>query len=164
VMGERSLLSTAAGLLAEALFRQGDFEQAMLATVVSEQATSPDDVASQMLWLSVRAKVLAVRGELAEAEHLAREATQVAMATDYVNMVGDVHLDLAFVLSRAGKLDEAASAATTAAQLFGSKQNLPRAGRAQEIANELRAKGRSSSSWCRSPGPRLVGAPKVGSA
>jgi DNA-binding SARP family transcriptional activator len=138
LMGERSLLSTAAGLLAEALFRQGDFEQAMLATIVSEQATSHDDVASQMLWLSVRAKVLAVRGELREAEHLARDATQVAMATDYVNMVGDVHLDLAFVLSRAGKLEEAAAAATTAAQLFGSKQNLPRAGRAQEIAAGLR--------------------------
>jgi DNA-binding SARP family transcriptional activator len=137
-MGERWLLSTAAGLLAEALFRQGDFEQAMLATIVSEQATAPDDVASQMLWLSVRAKVLAVRGELAEADHLAREATRVATATDYVNMVGDVHLDLAFVLSRAGKLDEAAAAATTAAQLFGLKENVPSAGRAQEIANELR--------------------------
>jgi hypothetical protein len=53
-------------------------------------------------------------------------------------MTGDVQLDLAFVLSRAGKLDEAAAAATTAAQLFGSKQNLPRAGRAQEIATGLR--------------------------
>lgn len=137
-MGEHGLLSTAAGLLAEALFRQGDFEQAMLATIVSEEASAPDDPGSRMLWLSVRAKVLAVRGELDEAERLARDATQVAVATDLVNMVGDVHLDLAFVLSRAGKLDEASAAAATAARLFSSKENAPSAARAQEIVNALR--------------------------
>jgi DNA-binding SARP family transcriptional activator len=137
-MGERGLLSSAAGLLAEALFRQGDYEQAMLATMLSEDATAPDDATAETVWLGVRAKILAVRGDTADAESLARRAVAVAATTDFVNMIGDGHLDLAFVLARAGKLEEAIEAAEAAADLFAKKQNRPSFARAAGTVRTLR--------------------------
>ena len=63
-MGERNYISTTAAFLAEALYRQGRDEEAFRMTEESEQIAAADDVATQYLWRSVRAKLLARRGEL----------------------------------------------------------------------------------------------------
>lgn len=122
-MGERSLLSSAAALLAEILYRSGRLEEAMLMTTVSEAASAPDDVASQVAWRSVRAKVLAARGDLGPAERLAREAVTRGESTDYLNMRGEAHADLATVLRAAGKAEEADRALGAALDLFRRKGN-----------------------------------------
>ena len=70
-LGERYLLSSVAGLLAEAVFAQGRIDEAdALATETAELAAE-DDVDAQMLWRLTRARVLASRGEHEEAEMLA---------------------------------------------------------------------------------------------
>ena len=53
-----------------------------------------DDAMTQMLIRQVRAKVLARRGETAEAEPLAREAVEIGEGTDMINMQGDAYMDL----------------------------------------------------------------------
>lgn len=122
-MGERSMMSTAVALLAEALFRLDRLDEAMLATIVSEGATAPDDLASQMAWRGVRAKVLAARGDIREAERLAREGAAFADESDLLNMAADAHLDLAAVLRTAGRAAEAAEEAARAMNLYERKGN-----------------------------------------
>ncbi len=122
-MGERSLLSSAAALLAEILYRSGRLDEAMAMTTVSEAASAPDDVASQVAWRSVRAKVLAARGDLGPAERLAREAVARGEPTDYLNMRGEAHADLGTVLRAAGKVEEADRALEAALDLFRRKGN-----------------------------------------
>ncbi len=130
-MGERSMMSSAVAVLAEALFQQGKHDEAMLATMISEEATAEDDVASQMAWRGVRAKILAARGQLSEAKRLAREGVAHGERTDFLNMRGDAHLDLATVLEAAGESREAASEVEEAVRLFHRKGNLVSAARAQ---------------------------------
>jgi DNA-binding SARP family transcriptional activator len=123
-MGEQSMFSTAVALLGEALYRQGKLTEAMEATIASEIATAEDDVASQMAWRGVRAKVLASRGQIDDAERLAREGVAFADRSDLVNMVGDAHFDLGIVLRTAGKPDEAGAEFAAAADLYRRKGNV----------------------------------------
>ena len=58
-----SWLSTVAGILAEAVYAQGRYDEAMRFTRISEELAGAEDVYSHVLWRSVRAKVLARRGE-----------------------------------------------------------------------------------------------------
>ena len=136
-MGERSMMSTAVAMLAEALFRQGRSDEAMLATVASEAATAADDLASQMAWRGVRAKILALRGEHRQAEDLARTAVSFAEQTDLLNMAGDAHLDLATVLLAAGRDAEAEHALTDALTLYRKKENRVSAARAERMLEAL---------------------------
>jgi DNA-binding SARP family transcriptional activator len=128
-MGEQSMYSTAIALLAEAQYRQGRLDDALRSTMASEEMTADDDVASQMAWRGVRAKVLAARGELAEAERLAREGVAFADRSDLLNMAGDAHFDLAIVLVAAGKTSDAASELEAAAALYRRKGNVASLGR-----------------------------------
>lgn len=137
-MGERSNMSTGVAILGEALYRQGKYDEAMLATLVSQEATAEDDLASQMAWRGVRAKVLAVRGELREAERLAREGVAIADGTGFVSMAGDAHMDLAAVLEAAGRTREAAAEIEIAHGLYERKGNVVSAGAAAARLEELR--------------------------
>ena len=58
-MGERGFLSTIAGFLAQALCAQGEYDEAERFSRASEAAAAPDDVMSQVLWRTARAKVRA---------------------------------------------------------------------------------------------------------
>ena len=64
---------------------------------------------TQMLWRQARAKVLARRGEHAEAERLAREAVAIGQTTDDLDGQGDARADLATVLELAGRREESAA-------------------------------------------------------
>ena len=65
---------------------------------------------SEWLWRQVSARVLAHRGEHEEAGALAREAIGVLERTDGPTWQGDGYLDLADVLTAAGRIDEAVEA------------------------------------------------------
>ena len=84
-----------------------------------------------MLWRQVKAKVLARRGEHAEAERLAREAVAIGDETDMLDAQGDAYADLAEVLLLAGKPDEAAGALEQALERYERKGNLVSAERAR---------------------------------
>jgi class 3 adenylate cyclase/tetratricopeptide (TPR) repeat protein len=83
-LGERYLLSSVAGLLAEAVGAQGRLDEAEALARETSELAAEDDVDAQTLWRLAHAKVLARRGELTEAERLVREAVGLLEPTDYV--------------------------------------------------------------------------------
>jgi len=103
--GETGNLSSIAAYLAEALYAQGRLDEAGLATETSEFCAAEDDIHAQVGWRVARARVMARRGALEEAEALAREAAALAGETDYLNLQGDALAGLGEVLLVAGHPD-----------------------------------------------------------
>jgi predicted ATPase/class 3 adenylate cyclase len=136
-LGERAYLSTAAALLAHALGDLDELDEAEHFSRVSEDASSPEDVFSQVLWRSGRAKICARRGDLGKAETLAREAVVLSEKTDLLNTQGDTLADLAEVLALAGKPQEAACVLDQAAERFERKGNLVSLERMRTLAPNL---------------------------
>ena len=69
-MGERNYISSIAGLLAEALYRQGRSMRRIRAPS-SASTAAPSDVSSQYLWRGVKGKLLARDGAYDEGIALA---------------------------------------------------------------------------------------------
>ena len=136
-MGERGLLSTVAGFLAQALYAEGDYHEAARFSRASEDAAATDDVFSQMLWRISRAKILVRQGDSERAEALAQEAVRLGEATDLLSTRADMLCDLAEVLRLAGRRADALPALATAARLYEQKGNLPGLERAQALAADL---------------------------
>ena len=136
-LGEQGILSTAAGMLAQALYALDRLEEADAWAGRAAKLGASDDALTQTLWRQVRAKVLARRGENAEAEQLAREAVAISDKTDQLNAQGDVYADLAEVLSLAGHPKEAAAALEQALARYERKGNVVSAQRAQARLAEL---------------------------
>jgi tetratricopeptide (TPR) repeat protein len=136
-IGERGFLSTTAALLARALQAQGRDDDALEFTGVCEETAAPEDLAAQIAWRGVRARVLAARQQTAEAVTLANEAVALAKRTDLVSDHGDVLLDLTECLRAAGRSVDATEAALEARTLYESKGNTVGADRAQAVLDEL---------------------------
>ena len=101
-MGEKYFLSTTAGELARAVCAQGRYAEAEELTLMAEELSADDDLTSQALWRSVRAKTLARRGLGREAEELAREAVDLLRGTDALTLQAGALEDLAEVLMLVG--------------------------------------------------------------
>ena len=140
-LGEQSYLSTQAARLSRAVYEQGRLDEAEHLTRVSEEAASSDDLLTQLEWRAIRAKVLAQRGRLDDAEALAREAAGVAARTDFLVSHGDVLLDLAEVLRRSERLEDAAGAVEQAQTLYLQKGNVVSARKARKLLGTLRTEG-----------------------
>jgi class 3 adenylate cyclase/tetratricopeptide (TPR) repeat protein len=138
-MGETNYISTTAAILAEVLLRRGNLPEAEEYTRISEELAAHDDVFSQFRWRSVRAKVLAARGQFAEAEALARGAVGLIERSDDLNSHAEALLDLGEVLRLAGQAAPAIDAGRDALQLFEAKGNVVDAARARRIVSELEA-------------------------
>jgi class 3 adenylate cyclase/tetratricopeptide (TPR) repeat protein len=123
-LGEHGWMSTTAGWAAEALYRLGRDDEAWALTDKADAAGADDDVITQMFIRQVRAKILARRGRYAEAERLARQAIALVEPTDMLDAHGTAHVDLAVVLSAAGRGEEAAQELRKARELFAEKGNL----------------------------------------
>jgi predicted ATPase/class 3 adenylate cyclase len=135
--GERAYLSTIAGFLAHALYRTGRDDEAERFSRECEDAAAPDDVLSQVLWRTARAKIRARQGDLERAEALAREAVRVGEPTDLLTIRAEVLADLAEVLALAGRRQEAVDALEEAARLYERKGNVTALERARSAAAEL---------------------------
>jgi tetratricopeptide (TPR) repeat protein len=138
-MGERNYISTTKAFLAEALYRQGRDEEALTMTQESEAIAAEDDVATQYLWRSVRAKILARAGEHAEAEQLSRAAIDIIEGTQDPDSQGYAWIDHAQVLEMAGRTDAAVEAARTAQARFRAKGNTESEGRARALEERIGA-------------------------
>ena len=101
-MGERYFLSTAAGELARAVYAQGRYVETEELTRIAEELSADDDVTSQALWRSVRAKALARRLD-GDARELAREAVGLLEGTDSLILQADALEDFAEVLMLLGE-------------------------------------------------------------
>jgi ATP/maltotriose-dependent transcriptional regulator MalT len=135
--GDQGHLSSSAVQLAEVLVEQGHDDEALRLTEISQAAADLDDVDAQVGWRRVRARVLARRGSIPEAERLARAAVRLAEQSDALEIHGTALMVLAEVLRRAGRLQEAAQAIGQALRLYGQKGNLVLAARARSMLSEL---------------------------
>jgi class 3 adenylate cyclase/tetratricopeptide (TPR) repeat protein len=120
-IGELSWLSTVAGILAEAVYAQGRYDEAEELVALSLETAGGDDAYSQALGRSVRAKVLGRRGEVVVAEHLAREAIEIAHATDFPFLLAFALTSLGETLQLAGKVEEAETTLAEARQVCEDK-------------------------------------------
>jgi tetratricopeptide (TPR) repeat protein len=136
-LGEKGFQSGAAGKLAQALYALDRLEEADAWASRAAELGASDDATTQFLWRQVRAKVLARRGEHAEAERLAREAVAVGEETDMLDAQGDTYADLAEVLSLADRPKEAAEALEQALERYERKGNRVSTQRAQTRLAEL---------------------------
>ena len=123
-MGERALLSTTAAFLGQALLAQRNDDEAERCAVLSEELGAEDDVLTQAVWRGVRARVLAERGGLAEAERVARQAVAFAQRSDFVNHQAEALAVLGGVLARRGRGEESQQALADALRLYEQKGNL----------------------------------------
>jgi len=130
-MGEKGYQSTAAGILAQALYAQDQLDEAVVWAERAEELAASDDTLTRMLSLQARAKVFARRGEPAEAERLAREATALATHAECPTAQGDALADLAEVLQLSGRRKESIRALEEARALYERKGNLVMAERIQ---------------------------------
>ncbi len=122
-MGEQGFQSTVAALLAHALLRQGRLDEAEAMVTLSDRAGAEDDVSTQVIGRSAQARVLASRGQVDEAERVARDAVERSEATDDLNMRADTLVDLGEVLDAAGDREGAVSAFDSALGLYEEKGN-----------------------------------------
>jgi len=123
-MGDSGLLATKIAMLAQAVYAQGRAEEASeLCDTVAAMAP-PDDVITQVIWRSVKAKALAHGNVFEEAETLARDAVTLIEPTDLLTHHGDAMLDLAEVLTTHGRTGEAGLALRKAVELYESKGNV----------------------------------------
>jgi tetratricopeptide (TPR) repeat protein len=136
-LGERGYRSTAAAVLAQALNELARYAEAEKATRLSEELASPDDTPSQIGWRTQRARALAHRGEVDEAERLAREAVALAEPTDAVDSIAECAIALAEVLDLAGRSEEAAEAARRALEIWERKGIVAYVERARTLLAEL---------------------------
>jgi len=128
-LGDQSRMSAAAGNLARAFYALDRLDEADAWAGRAAELGASDDAFTQML---VRAKIVARRGEHAEAERLAREAIAICDETDVLDAQGDAYADLAEVLLLAGKPDEAAAALEQALERYERKGNRVSAQRVRE--------------------------------
>jgi class 3 adenylate cyclase/tetratricopeptide (TPR) repeat protein len=123
-LGEQTFLPAVAGNLAQALYGLDRLDEADAWAGRAAELGPTDDAWKEKLWRQVRAKVLARRGEHAEAERLAREAVAISEETDFLDGQGDACADLGEVLVLAGKPDEAATALEQALDRYERKGNV----------------------------------------
>jgi predicted ATPase len=136
-LGEELSHPIAAANLARALYALDRLDEAEAWAGRAAELGGSDYSGSAMLSRQVRAKVLARRGELDEAERLAREAVAVGEDTDWLDGQGDAYADLAEVLTLAGNPDEAGAALEEALARYKRKGNVVLAERARARLAEL---------------------------
>jgi ATP/maltotriose-dependent transcriptional regulator MalT len=101
-IGERYLLSTVSGLLAQTLYELGRFDEAEPLAQLSRDLATDADIDTQTLWRCIVGKLLARRGSAQEGEALVRESIEMLASTDAVLFHCDALLDLAEVHRQAG--------------------------------------------------------------
>jgi class 3 adenylate cyclase/tetratricopeptide (TPR) repeat protein len=124
------------GMLADALYEQGRYDEAAEWAEISEQNVPSNEIGpggTRNRWREVQAKVLAQRGNFERAEQLAREAVAVTERTDSTGSQADAQLALAEVLALAGRNEDASTASSNAAELYERKGIVPKAKRARDL-------------------------------
>jgi ATP/maltotriose-dependent transcriptional regulator MalT len=134
---EMAWLPTVDGILAEAVHAQGRHDEAHELTEAIEGSAGSEDVYSQVLWRGVRAKVLARRGNLADAEGLARESVGLVESTDFLHGRWYALMTLAEVLQLAGRTEDAQPMVADAILVAEEKGHVVRAKLARDLVARL---------------------------
>jgi class 3 adenylate cyclase/tetratricopeptide (TPR) repeat protein len=141
-----AFLESYLGWLGRSLCRLGRFDEAEQAAeralLLEETVGGP---VPDYYWRQVLARVRAHRGELTEAERLAREAVAGSEQTDWLNDQCLALWDLGEVLAAASRADDAAAAFEQALERCARKKNLALARQVRERLAELRAQTQAAS-------------------
>jgi ATP/maltotriose-dependent transcriptional regulator MalT len=143
-IGEVTFLSTAAGILAEALYAQSKYDEAERFTHISEESSGAEDIYSQVLWRTVRAKALARKRDLPEARRLTEEADAVVQTTDSLHLRWHALMSQAEVLRLAGRTGEAEVALGEAIRVAEQKGNPAAAQVGRDAQRDLRVMPRTT--------------------
>jgi tetratricopeptide (TPR) repeat protein len=132
-IGELSWLSTVAGILAESLYLQDRHDESEAFIAVCEETAGGDDAYSQVLARSIRAKILARRGDVDEARRLGSEAVEISEATDFLFLQAFALQSLGEALQTAGRPEEAEPVLGAALAVCVQKGYVVGANRAREL-------------------------------
>jgi predicted ATPase/DNA-binding SARP family transcriptional activator len=142
--GERGHRASLATWLAEAVYAQGRFGEALRLTEEAEALGGLDDYEVQGRWRATKAKLLARRGEFPAATRLAEEAVALVPAAIDPPERAEFLLARAEVSRLHGALDEAEACARRALQFYEDRQMVPLAERARALIDSL-------ATQCRTP-------------
>jgi class 3 adenylate cyclase/tetratricopeptide (TPR) repeat protein len=122
-IGEVFFRTSVGAMLSHALFAQGRIDEAEVLALEAEALAANDDIEVEALCRSVRARILACRGEFVEAERLAREAVELIPPLEAPLMRTEALLDLAEVLL-AGDQGGAADVALQEARVLAMRKEM----------------------------------------
>jgi tetratricopeptide (TPR) repeat protein len=132
-MGDGRLRATTTAMLAQAVYAQGHLEEAGELCDATAAGAAADDIVTQVIWRSVKAKILAGDGRAEEAESLARDAVGLVEPTDLLLHRADAMLDLAAVMWMGSRAEESSGAARAGLSLYERKGNAVGAARARSL-------------------------------
>lgn len=138
-------------MLAQALCEQGRFDDAEEFIQISQQSAPPNDVDANCRWKIAKALVLASRGDLGRSERLAREALALSEQTDDGRFQANFRVDLATILQKSQRVNEATDVLRIALRLYETKGDLVSAERVRERLRKLNDAGASEPSQDRHP-------------
>jgi tetratricopeptide (TPR) repeat protein len=123
-LGERAVLASTEGYLAQVMLLGGRDAEADRAARRCARLATAADAGAQCAWRRVRARLLSAQGQHRQALALAREAVEIVAATDHLNSQGDTMVDLAVVLAANGSHREAAEALAAGIDRYRAKGNV----------------------------------------
>jgi tetratricopeptide (TPR) repeat protein len=124
-MGQRGVLSSALPALAEAKYALGRFGEAQRLTEEAEALAPAADLDAQARWRTVRAKVLAQRGQFTAARQLGDEAEALIAPTTWADLQAEVQVAKAEVAKLAGAPAEAAASLREALHIYEDRRAAP---------------------------------------
>ena len=137
-LGDRSYSSTLLAQLVEALYEQGRLDEADDVLTQAESLSAPDDALNVAWFPTLRAKLLARRGRLAEAEALARDGVDSSLRLEgHVRQIAYAHEALAEILKLAGRNEDARAEGERALELYEQKGVVPAIARLHVLLAEL---------------------------
>jgi tetratricopeptide (TPR) repeat protein len=134
---DEAALSTVASELALALCEQGRYPDAGQWAGVAREHAPSGDIAAQFSWRNAAARVRGATGGPEAALPLALEALDIVERTDALTDHGDVLVEVAELLRRANRQQEAFERIEAALALFARKENVASARRARAMLAEL---------------------------
>ena len=136
-MGERYLLSTMNGILAQVLVAQGRHDEAAVVCDKAEVASAEDDIESQVLVRSVRAELHLHTGRTDEAAAATAAAVDLLRGAEAPNIVADTLVLAGRVAAARGDLAAADRELSRAVALYRGKGNLVSEQRTVELRAAL---------------------------
>jgi predicted ATPase/DNA-binding SARP family transcriptional activator len=142
-MAEPGYRANEVALLAEAVYAQGRFGEALRLTEEAEAIAGADDNYAQAQWRATRAKLLARRGQFPAATGLAEQAVALLPATADAPERAEFLVAKAEVSQLAGALDEAEDSLRRALQFYNDRRMVLLAERTHALLTSLAAQRRA---------------------
>jgi tetratricopeptide (TPR) repeat protein len=136
-MDETSFRSTVAIELGESLYALGERDEAEQLAIEGEAMSSADDLVNFALGRSLRARILADRGEFEAAEALALDAIEYARRSDFPQTHARTDEALAHVRQAQGRNEESRSLLEQAARAHERRGDVVLAERMRQLLVEL---------------------------